>query len=137
MPPPDQVGYVVADLDLAMRAYEPAFGPWTTMDVDLSGPLYRGRPRDCSLKIAYGRAGPLEIELIQPAGGESPHADFLAAGHEGIHHVRFRVEDFAAHLAAAARCGYRPLWQHSMEVADFAYLEHAEQRGVLIELLRM
>lgn len=137
LPPPDQIGYVVRDLDLAMSVHEPIFGPFTTMDVTLEGPLYRGQPRDCSLRIAYGHAGPMEIELIQPTGGESPHADFLAAGREGIHHLRFRVEDFHAHLAAAARLGYAAIWQHSMEVADFAYLEHERQKGMLIELLRM
>jgi methylmalonyl-CoA/ethylmalonyl-CoA epimerase len=137
LPAPDQVGYVVRDLDLAMSVHEPIFGPFTTMDVTLEGPIYRGRPCDCSLRIAYGRAGPIEIELIQPTGGESPHADFLAAGCEGIHHVRFRVDDFHAHLTAAARLGYTAVWQHSMDVADFAYLEHERQKGMLIELLRM
>jgi len=137
LPAPDQIGYVVRDLDLAIAVHQPVFGPFATMDVTLEGPLYRGRPRDCSLRIAYGKAGSLEIELIQPTGGESPHADFLAAGREGIHHIRFRVDDFRAHLAAAARLGYMPIWQHSMEVADFAYLEHERQKGMLIELLRM
>lgn len=137
LPAPDQIGYVVRDLDLAMNVHEPIFGPFTTMDVALDGPLYRGRSCDCSLRIAYGHAGPLEIELIQPVGGESPHAEFLAAGCEGIHHIRFRVDDFHAHLAAAARLGYAPIWQHSMDVADFAYLEHERQKGMLIELLRM
>jgi methylmalonyl-CoA/ethylmalonyl-CoA epimerase len=137
LPAPDQVGYVVRDLALAIAAHDPIFGPFTTMDVTLEGPIYRGRPRDCSLRIAYGHAGPIEIELIQPAGGESPHADFLAAGREGIHHLRFRVDDFDAHLAAAARLGYTPIWRHSMDVADFAYLEHEQQKGMLIELLRM
>ena len=137
LPAPDQIGYVVRDLELAMSVHEPMFGPFTTMDVTLEGPIYRGRPRDCSLRIAYGHAGPMEIEHIEPAGGESPHADFLAAGREGIHHVRFRVDDFHAHLAMAARLGYRAIWQHSMDVADFAYLEHERQKGMLIELLRM
>jgi methylmalonyl-CoA/ethylmalonyl-CoA epimerase len=137
LPPPDQIGYVVADLEVAVRAHEPIFGPFTSMDVDLTGPLYLGSPADCSLRIAYGHAATMEIELIQPAGGRSPHADFLASGREGIHHVRFRVDDFVAQLTAAARCGYRPIWQHSMDVADFAYLEHERQKGMLIELLRM
>jgi len=137
LPPPDQIGYVVRDLDLAMSVHEPMFGPFTTMDVTLEGPIYRGHPCDCSLRIGYGHAGPMEIELIQPTSGESPHADFLSAGREGIHHLRFRVDDFGAHLAAAAKLGYRPIWQHSMDVADFAYLEHERQKGMLIELLRM
>jgi methylmalonyl-CoA/ethylmalonyl-CoA epimerase len=137
LPDPDQVGYVVADLDRAVAAHEPVFGPFKRMDVALEGPLYLGESTDCELAIAYGRAGSLEIELIQPVSGRSPHADFLAAGCHGIHHLRFRVADFAAELEAGARAGYLPIWRHSMEVADFAYLEHASEKGVLIELLRM
>lgn len=137
LPDPDQVGYVVADLERAIAAHDPVFGPFTRMDVALDGPLYLGVPADCELAIAYGHAGALEIELIQPVAGRSPHADFLAAGREGIHHLRFRIADFAAELSAAARAGYRPVWQHSMDVADFAYLEHETEKGLLIELLRM
>ena len=137
LPQPDQVGYVVRNLDRAVAVYEPLFGPFTRMETSLEGPVYRGRPRDCKLLIAFGHAGSLEIELIEPAAGESPHAEFLAAGHEGIHHVRFRIDDLAEHIKTASRFGYRPIWEHHMDVADFAYLEHVEQKGILLELLRM
>ena len=137
LPTPDQVGYVVRDLERAIATNEPLFGPFTRMETSLEGPIYRGRPEDCKLKIAFGHAGTLEFELIEPAGGHSPHAEFLAAGHEGIHHVRFRIDDLAAHIATGARFGYRPIWEHHMDVADFAYLEHESQKGVLLELLRM
>ena len=32
LPPIDQIGFVVKDLSQAMKAYEPLFGPFTTMD---------------------------------------------------------------------------------------------------------
>ena len=137
LPPPDQVGYVVRNLDRAVAAYDPLFGPFTRMETSLEGPIYRGKPRDCRLLIAFGHAGALEIELIEPAGGESPHAEFLAAGHEGIHHVRFRIDDLGEHIRTGSRFGYRVIWEHHMDVADFAYLEHVEQKGTLLELLRM
>ena len=49
--------------------------------------------------MAFGRSGPLEIELIQPVSGEGPHQEFLDAGNEGMHHVRFRVDDLDARVA--------------------------------------
>jgi hypothetical protein len=138
LPAPDQVGYVVRDLDRAVEVYEPLFGPFTRMETSLEGPVYRGRAADCKLLIAFGSLGEsLEIELIEPAGGLSPHAEFLAAGHEGIHHVRFRIDDLAEHIETGRRFGYHPIWEHHMDVADFAYLEHETQKGVLLELLRM
>lgn len=138
LPPPDQVGYVVRNLDRAIEVYEPIFGPFTRMETSLEGPVYRGRPADCKLLIAFGSmSDSLEIELIEPAGGLSPHAEFLAAGHEGIHHVRFRIDDLAEHIETGRRFGYQPIWEHHMDVADFAYLEHETQKGMLLELLRM
>jgi hypothetical protein len=143
LPSPDQVGYVVRDLERAIAVYEPLFGPFTRMETSLEGPVYRGRPQDCKLLIAFGAMGTLgspgslEIELIEPAGGLSPHAEFLAAGHEGIHHVRFRIDDLGAHIETGRHFGYHPIWEHHMDVADFAYLEHETQKGVLLELLRM
>ena len=137
LPPIDQVGYVVRSLDETTRRYAQLFGPFSFMDSPLSGVIYRGRPADVSLRIAYGSTGNLEMEFIEVLSGQSPHAEFLAAGREGIHHVRYRVPDCDATLAALRGEGFAPIWYHDMGVAKFAYLEHAARDGVLIELLEM
>ena len=35
------------------------------------------------------KMGSLEIELIQPLEGQSPHKEFLDSKGEGIHHIAF------------------------------------------------
>lgn len=137
MPPIDQVGYVVRDLAETTRRYERLFGPFSFMESPLTGVLYRGKPTDVSLRIAYGSAGEIEMEFIAVLSGQSPHAEFLAAGREGIHHVRYRVPDCDATIAALGGEGFAPIWYHDMGFAKFAYLEHASRDGVLIELLEM
>ena len=137
MPPIDQVGYVVRDLAETTRRYERLFGPFSFMESPLTGVLYRGKPTDVSLRIAYGSAGEIEMEFIAVLSGQSPHAEFLAAGREGIHHVRYRVPDCDATIAALRGEGFAPIWYHDMGFAKFAYLEHASRDGVLIELLEM
>jgi hypothetical protein len=87
--------------------------------------------------MAFGSTGNVEIEFIAVRGGESPHSEFLAAGREGIHHIRYRVPDCDATLAALHGEGFEPIWYHDMGFAKFAYLEHASRDGVLIELLEM
>ncbi|HEX5634408.1 MAG TPA: VOC family protein, partial [Gemmatimonadales bacterium] len=84
----DQVGFVVPDLDVACARYEALFGPWKRAESPLTGVLYRGTPSDVHLRLAFGRADDLEMEFIAVASGASPHSEFLAAGREGIHHVR-------------------------------------------------
>ncbi|HVH20106.1 MAG TPA: VOC family protein [Myxococcota bacterium] len=137
LPPIDQVGYVVRDLEATLERYAHVFGPFTRMESKLTGVRYRGRPCDVHLDMAFGSTGNLEIEFIAVRGGESPHSEFLAAGREGIHHIRYRVPDCDAMLAALHGEGFEPIWYHDMGFAKFAYLEHASRDGVLIELLEM
>jgi catechol 2,3-dioxygenase-like lactoylglutathione lyase family enzyme len=137
LPPIDQVGYVVRDLDATIARYQHLFGPFTCMDSPLTGVLYRGKPTDVTLRIAFGSTGNLEIEFIQVVSGASPHQEFVDAGREGIHHIRYRVPDCDATIAALAGEGLAPIWYHDMGFAKFAYLEHASRDGVLIEVLEM
>src|SRR5262249_57107554 len=80
LPPIDQVGYVVRDLDATLARYDALFGPFTRLDTALTGVWYRGAPTDVSLRLAFGRTGDVEIEFIEPVSGASPHTEFLAAG---------------------------------------------------------
>jgi catechol 2,3-dioxygenase-like lactoylglutathione lyase family enzyme len=137
LPPIDQVGFVVRSLAETTKRYERLFGPFSFMDSPLRGVLYRGESADVNLRIAYGSAGSVEMEFIEVLSGASPHAEFLAAGREGIHHVRYRVPDCDATIAALRGEGLEPIWYHDLGFAKFAYLEHASRDGVLIELLEM
>jgi catechol 2,3-dioxygenase-like lactoylglutathione lyase family enzyme len=137
LPPIDQVGYVVKSLDETVARYQHLFGPFTFMDSPLTGVLYRGKPTDVTLRMAFGSAGTVEIEFIEVVSGASPHKEFVDAGREGIHHIRYRVADCDATIAALAAEGFAPIWYHDMGFAKFAYLEHASRDGVLVELLEM
>ena len=73
--------------------------------------VYRGKKADADLAILFGHSGDLEIEFIEWRGGESPHREFIESGREGMHHLRFRVDDMDAKIAEAESQGYRPIWQ--------------------------
>lgn len=137
LPPIDQVGFVVRDLEAAIARYMPLFGPFHRIDGSVQACDFRGRIADVELDIAFGRSGSLEIEFIQWRGGESPHSEFTQQGREGMHHLRFRVEDVDAWIAKVRPIGYEPIWykRFSPEIT-FAYLE---RRGdpLLIEFLQM
>ena len=131
----DQVGFVVPDLDAACARYEVLFGPWQRAESPLRGVCFRGVPTDVHLRLAFGHAGPLEMEFIAVVSGASPHSEFLAAGREGIHHVRYPVADLAATLAALEPEGFVPIWSFALGPYKWAYCEHRSRDGVLIELL--
>jgi methylmalonyl-CoA/ethylmalonyl-CoA epimerase len=137
LPPADQVGFVVRDLQRAVALYAPLFGPFHCMDYTVTGADYRGRAADVELRIAYGRSGELEIELIEWVAGDSPHREFVEAGREGMHHLRFRVDDADAWIERLRAHGYRAAWYKRWSAdTTFAYLERAGD-PTWIELLQM
>lgn len=137
LPPADQIGFVVRDLEASMARYEPLFGPFHTMDGSVAAATFRGETKDVELKIAFGQSGDLQIELIEWVSGESPHSEFIRAGREGMHHVRFHVDDCDAAVRQAEGIGYETFWYKALgEDIRFAYLERPGD-PLIIEFLQM
>ena len=124
LPDLNQVGFVVRNLDQALALYEPLFGPFSTM---APGPMtydYRGVQEECTMRLAFGKSGDVEIELIEWVSGGCPHKEFLDAGREGMHHLRFIVDDLDAQVEAARAVGYESIWNKRYgEGLAVAYLE--------------
>ena len=141
LPPVEQVGIVVRDMNKAIEFYSTVFGlgPFQEMEYSLEGVLYRGKPSGCRIKTATAQSGPIEIELIQVLEGETPHTEFLRDKGEGLHHLRFRVDDLDGKLAEYAEQGIEPVWQHSMPElgVSWAYLNTDTIGGTMIELIEI
>ncbi|WP_076001380.1 VOC family protein [Pseudohalioglobus lutimaris] len=110
LPPVDQIGFVVRDMEKALALYTPVFGDFVVMDAADLEWEYRGSPEVSSLKVAFARSGDVEIELIEWVSGKTPHKEFLDAGHEGMHHLRFVVQDIVEKVKQAEAHGYRQIW---------------------------
>jgi hypothetical protein len=137
LPPVAQIGFVVRDIEASIAKYDRLYGPWSRLDGSVPQATYRGRTADAQLKVAIGHSGPLEIELIQWMGGDSPHREFIEAGREGMHHLQYRVEDADGWIARIAPLGYAPIW-YKRWCADttFAYLERPGD-PLIVEFLEM
>lgn len=134
LPQCDQVGFVVRNLEQALALYEPMFGPFSTMD---PGPMtynYRGQQEACDMRLAFGKSGDVEIELIEWVSGGCPHKEFLDAGREGMHHLRFVVANLDDKVAEAQVLGYQSIWGTRYgEGLAVAYLER-EGDPLVLEL---
>lgn len=137
LPPADQIGFVVPDMDQALAHYRPLFGEFSMMQSPVEGALLHGEPADCDLTLAFGKSGDLEIELIAVNSGKSPHQEFLDAGGNGMHHIRFRIEDHDSKVAEAHAIGYKTIWSHRIgkDIA-WSYLQK-EDDPLIIEFLQM
>jgi methylmalonyl-CoA/ethylmalonyl-CoA epimerase len=140
LPPIDQVAWVVRDLDRALTTFAALFGEFHTMEHAIEGADYRGRKADVRLKMGFGRSGPLEIELIEVVSGESPHREMLEKHGEGVHHIRFKLDDIGPPLSKLLELGFEVIWAHQIPQvgARWAYLEGpSEHGGALVELYEL
>ncbi len=141
LPPPEQIGIVVEDMDRAIEHFGRVlgWGPFQIMESKMRGVIYRGKPTDCRIRMATCRSGNIEIELLQILEGETPHTEFLREKGEGVHHLRFRVNDMADALARFAKEGIEPVWHQNLPQygISFAYLDTAATGGIMIELIEI
>lgn len=133
----DQVSFAVANVDDAVRRYEPVFGPFRVTNIELDDIVYRGEPSSVSLRVALGEQASIEIELIEVLQGYSPTADHLAEHGEGLHHIRFRVADLSSTQAAMGKAGFTTSFLGEKNGTRFAYLDAPALLGTTsIELMQ-
>jgi catechol 2,3-dioxygenase-like lactoylglutathione lyase family enzyme len=139
LPPIEQIGIVVKDLDAAVDYYTNTlgWGPFGFFELDLKDFIYRGRACNARIRVALSSYDPVQIELIEVLEGETPHSVFLREKGEGIQHLCCRgVDDLDSVLARLARVGIEPVFQgHLPEFGvRAAYVVGEKTNGVTLEL---
>ncbi|MBS0243467.1 MAG: VOC family protein [Proteobacteria bacterium] len=134
-----QLGYVVRDIEAAMRHWTGVLGvgPWYYVDrLPLTSFAYRGTPSNPHVSIALANSGGAQIELIQQrCETPSMYLDFLAQGPEGLQHVSTWPVDYDATLARALAAGHRIGQQGASNRGPFAYFEtEGGHRGTCMEI---
>jgi methylmalonyl-CoA/ethylmalonyl-CoA epimerase len=121
------VGIAVASLSRAYRFWRDTLGL----------PLVReAAVKEQGVRAALLAAGDSEIELLEPAGPETPVGRFLARRGEGLHHVCFKTEDVAGDLSALTSRNV-PLLDRVPRVGlagRIGFLHPKACHGVLVEL---
>jgi len=136
LPPIDQLGFVVQDMDRALEEYGALFGDFHVLTITLTGTKHRGREVSPTIRNAFGRSGSLEIELIQPAGGDGPHSEFLDRHGEGLHHVRFVTPDHDKAVKRVSEAGWTPVsWVYVGEYTAVYCDPPGGRTGTMIELI--
>jgi hypothetical protein len=131
-----QNGYVVRDLDTAMKAWcAIGVGPWFTLrELSQEDFRFRGRPSRPVLSIAFSNTGSLQIELIQQLNdAPSAYREFLDAGCEGFHHLAWWAEDFDRAMTQARAADWSVV-QDGGGGTRFAYFDVGGVTSTNIEL---
>ena len=138
--PIDQVSFAVESIEAVLPLYSALFGEFVVRDVAFSPDrvTYRGQPAEAELKLAMGRSGDVEIELVEMRSGEGPALDHIGRHGQGLHHVRFMVEDMAAKAAALEARGFQRILEGTTpRGSGFMYFECPDLLGhTVIELVQ-
>jgi Glyoxalase/Bleomycin resistance protein/Dioxygenase superfamily len=134
-----QHGYVMPDIDAAMRYWTETLGIgpfFVARSLVVENMVLRGKQGPAQMHIALGHSGGVQIELIQPTGGKSLYQEFLDEGNVGTHHVAYLTTDYLGSARLAEAQGLISLMTGQFGDIRFAYFETDELRSLpLVELI--
>lgn len=134
-----QIGYVVRDIEAAMKQWHAAgVGPWFhAVDVKVDNFMHRGQDSNATFSVAVANSGDMQIELIQMTNeGPSVWKEFADAGGHGIQHVAYWTKDYQRVLDRALALGHRVAQQGQIggPTGRFCYFDSLTNPGTVIEL---
>ena len=90
-----QIGIVVRDMDKTVeRLNSMGLGPFEEWALPPDRKeWFRDKRMYADFRICKAMIGDIEIELVQPLKGDSPHKEFLKEKGEGIQHIGCAVKD--------------------------------------------
>lgn len=102
-----QVGIVVRDLAKTVeRLTALGMGPFTESSLPPEREeWFRDKRMYADFKFGSAMIGDVQIELIQPVSGDSPHKEFLDSKGEGIQHIACAVKDVQKEVDRLTKLG--------------------------------
>lgn len=133
-----QVGVVVKNLDKTIEYLTSlGLGPFTVRTSIHSAATVRGRKVSYQVRIALSQQGSVQLELVEYQKGETIHKEFVQQKGEGLHHIRFNVQDINATLNRFAQMGIGVLQQDRfVGGGGIAYLDTDKIGGIIMEVVQ-
>jgi methylmalonyl-CoA/ethylmalonyl-CoA epimerase len=134
------IGVVVRDMKTAIdRLTVLGIGPFKPRILPPDArETYRGKPFIPSRRVAIQitQIGNVELELIQPIDGESPHQEFLEQRGEGVQHLGFMVDSLERDVKRLTAAGSSILLTSQFKGGGgVAYLD-LDAAGLIVELVQ-
>jgi len=132
----DQLGFVYKDVRKQAKIMETFFGipQFTILGPIELDTVYRGKETKFTATGAFSRLfNNTEIELIQIEGGECIHKEFLDQGKEGLHHIRFNVENLSEMIEKFKKEGIDVLQSGRIVKLAYAYMDTEKTLGIILE----
>ena len=133
-----QVGVVVKDLDKTMEHLTSlGLGPFKVLTVYHPSATVKGKKVSYQVRLALSQQGPVQLELIEYQKGETIQKDFLDERGEGLHHIKFNVQDLDKTLDAFGKKGIEVLQQDRfVGGGGLAYMATDKIGGMIMEVVQ-
>lgn len=141
--PVRQVGYVVDDIEKAMREWTKiGVGPWFyAANVPLESFKHRGKPSGLQMAVALANSGDMQIELIQQLNdAPSLYRDYPQKTGGGIHHISHWLDTAGYDKAYQELLGMNFYVGHEGSIGPngrFAYFLNDNIPGAILEISEM
>ncbi len=136
-----QVAYAVHDIQAAQHFFNETLGGirfFVIEHIVFKEYTYRGQPVECQQHVAFGYAGAMQIELIQPLSGENIVAEFLRQRGQGVHHLGIQVADLDRATRDMTEQGFEQVESGiAGQATRFAFLDTLAAIGTYIELVSL
>jgi hypothetical protein len=132
-----QVGILVKDVAETAKKLEKliGIGPFEILEPDYRDLTYRGKTGKFKIRVALAKAGPIQIELMQPLYGETIYDEFAKRKGYGLHHLGIKTDDMEQSVKEMQEKGFRVIQSGNRPGVKWAYLSTEDQTDVIFELL--
>jgi methylmalonyl-CoA/ethylmalonyl-CoA epimerase len=134
------IGMVVRDMDKAIERFQAlGIGPFKPRILPAdANETYRGKPFAPAQRVAIQTAqiGGMELELIQPISGKSPHREFLDQKGEGVQHLGFFVDDLKEEVDRLTAAGSTVLLTSKFRGGGGVTYLDLDAAGLIVELVQ-
>ena len=132
-----QVGILVKDIAEAAKRLEKliGIGPFEILEPEYRDLTYRGKTGKFKIRIALAKAGPIQIELMQPLYGETIYDEFAQRKGYGLHHLGIKTDNMEQSVKEMQEKGFRVIQSGNRPGVKWAYLSTEDQTDVIFELL--
>jgi catechol 2,3-dioxygenase-like lactoylglutathione lyase family enzyme len=136
-----QVAIVVRDIEASSKRWAEVLGVDIPKIVTVQPGIqvemtFRGAPSDAQAKLAFFSLGQVQLELIEPMGGESTWQEALDKNCESVHHLAFWVEGMQRSVDFLAGHDIPMIQRGDMGAnGQYAYFDAEKPLGVVLELL--
>lgn len=132
-----QVGILVKDVEESERKLERliGIGPFEILEPEYRDLTFRGKPGRFRIRVGLARAGPIQIELMQPLDSETIYQEYANRKGCGLHHLAISTDNMEQSIKEMGARGFKVIQSGNRPGVKWAYLDTEDETAVIFELV--